>query len=72
MKEALPSSWADLEPLTHRKRVIAIGPGLGMAEWAVSLVRETVMNAKEALVIDADGLNALAGYEWQAESACAH
>ncbi len=66
MTEALPSSWADLEPLTHRKRVIAIGPGLGMAGWAVSLVRETVTNAKEPLVIDADGLNALAGYEWQA------
>lgn len=64
MRESLPSSWSDLEPLTRRKRVIAIGPGLGTADWAVTLVRETVTNAKEALVIDADGLNALAGYEW--------
>lgn len=66
MAEKLPSSWSQLEPLTHRKRVLAIGPGLGTEDWAVSLVRDTVSNAKQAMVIDADGLNALAGHSWEA------
>lgn len=66
MMEALPRSWSELEPLTRRKRVLALGPGLGMAEWAVQLVRDAVAQAPEAMVIDADGLNALAGHDWNA------
>jgi ADP-dependent NAD(P)H-hydrate dehydratase / NAD(P)H-hydrate epimerase len=67
MAERLPQCWQELEPLTDRKRVIAIGPGLGSADWAVSLVRDTVQYAKQAMVIDADGLNAIAGFDWESQ-----
>ncbi len=58
---------SELELLLHRKRVLAIGPGLGTSEPAVSLVRDALRNAKEPVVIDADGLNVLAGYEWNSD-----
>ena len=67
MSELLPRCWQELEPLTQRKRVLAIGPGLGTEDWAVSLVRAAVGSARQSMVIDADGLNALAGYDWSAE-----
>jgi ADP-dependent NAD(P)H-hydrate dehydratase / NAD(P)H-hydrate epimerase len=67
MAERLPQCWQELEPLTDRKRVIAIGPGLGSADWSVSLVRDTVQYAKQAMVIDADGLNAIAGFDWESQ-----
>lgn len=68
MVEGLPESWHKLEPLTSHKRVLAIGPGLGTSDWAVALVRETVRESKLPIVIDADGLNALAGHEWVSEN----
>ncbi|HYI92394.1 MAG TPA: NAD(P)H-hydrate dehydratase [Bryobacteraceae bacterium] len=67
MAESLPQCWQELEPLTHRKRVLALGPGLGTTDWAISLVRNTVQNAQQAMVIDADALNALAGFKWNAQ-----
>lgn len=66
MWEALPASWAQLEVLMRRKRVLAIGPGLGTSDPMVALVRESQQNAKQAMVIDADALNALSGYKWNA------
>jgi NAD(P)H-hydrate epimerase len=63
MAAPLPQSWSALEPLLHRKRVLAIGPGLGTDDWTVSLVRDAVHNAKQVMVIDADALYVLAGYE---------
>jgi len=65
MAEPLPQTWNALEPMLHRKRVLAIGPGLGTADWAVSLVRDALQNAKQSMVIDADALNVLSGYEWK-------
>jgi ADP-dependent NAD(P)H-hydrate dehydratase / NAD(P)H-hydrate epimerase len=67
MAESLPQSWNALEPMLHRKRVLAVGPGLGTADWAVSLVRDALRNAKQSMVIDADALNVLSGYEWKSE-----
>jgi ADP-dependent NAD(P)H-hydrate dehydratase / NAD(P)H-hydrate epimerase len=67
MGDKLPHSWKELEPLLHRKRVLAIGPGLGTSESAVSLVRDALRNAKEPVVVDADALNVLAGYEWNCD-----
>ena len=67
MAEKLPQSWNELQPLLHRKRVLAIGPGLGTSEWAVSLVRDALRNAKEPMVIDADALNVLAEYQWNSD-----
>jgi len=42
--------------------VLAIGPGLGREEETAEAVRETVKNACCPLVLDADGINALAGH----------
>jgi NAD(P)H-hydrate epimerase len=67
MAEPLPQSWSALEPLLHRKRVLAIGPGLSTADWAASMVHDALQNAKQSMVIDADALNVLAGYEWKSE-----
>ena len=48
-----------LEPLLDRASVVAVGPGLGRGEWAVSLL-ERVVAANRALVVDADAINLLA------------
>jgi NAD(P)H-hydrate epimerase len=45
-------SWAD---------VVAIGPGLGVAPGIVELVKQVLASYTKTLVIDADGLNVLAG-----------
>jgi NAD(P)H-hydrate epimerase len=58
MTEPLPGSLAG-------KDVIAIGPGLGTAPDAAALVRRAVAEWPQPLVVDADGLNALAGTAWQ-------
>jgi hydroxyethylthiazole kinase-like uncharacterized protein yjeF len=68
MSEMLPSNWSGLEPLLRRKRVLALGPGLGSTDLAVSLVRDAVRSARQAMVVDADGLNALAGHDWAADA----
>jgi NAD(P)H-hydrate epimerase len=69
MAAPLPVSWPELEALTHRKRVIAIGPGLGTEPWARHLVLDAVRACKLPLVLDADALNALAGSEWESGTA---
>ncbi len=47
--------------LAASKSVLAVGPGIGQSEPTVRLVREIVAESPIPLVIDADGLNALAG-----------
>jgi hydroxyethylthiazole kinase-like uncharacterized protein yjeF len=44
-----------------RADVVVLGPGVGKSEGAQALVRELVQRIDVPLVIDADGLNALAG-----------
>jgi NAD(P)H-hydrate epimerase len=68
MSAKLPVSWTELEALTHRKRVVALGPGLGTEPWVRDLVCDAVRECKLPLVLDADALNALAGSEWEAGS----
>lgn len=46
------------------KDVIAIGPGLGADPALVSLTRSLVAESESPVVIDADGLNALAQADW--------
>lgn len=46
--------------LARDKQALAIGPGLGTAEQTVELVGRLVSEAVQPLVLDADGLNALA------------
>lgn len=46
--------------LTRDKQALAIGPGLGTAEQTVELVARLISETAHPLVLDADGLNALA------------
>jgi hydroxyethylthiazole kinase-like uncharacterized protein yjeF len=67
MTESLPESDEGLDPnvvdrvLEMARDVLAIGPGLGQAPATREFVRQIVDRASMPLVIDADGLNALAG-----------
>jgi ADP-dependent NAD(P)H-hydrate dehydratase / NAD(P)H-hydrate epimerase len=45
----------------ERGGALALGPGLGRSDGAVQFARELAREAKVALVLDADGLNAHAG-----------
>jgi NAD(P)H-hydrate epimerase len=69
MTEPLPDSdtgllgmdaWPTIKQLLPGKNVIAIGPGLSAKEKTVSLVQNILEQATVPLVIDADGLNAIA------------
>ncbi|MGB5746490.1 MAG: NAD(P)H-hydrate dehydratase [Desulfobacterales bacterium] len=48
--------------LMEGKKCVAIGPGLGPAEKTQNLVLKLVKSAPIPLVVDADGLNSLAGH----------
>lgn len=50
---------ADLNPLLERATVIAVGPGLGQADWGSRLLAH-VLESKLPLVVDADALNLIA------------
>ncbi len=50
---------ADLAPLLKRATVVAVGPGLGTADWGRSLFG-TLLDSPLPLVVDADALNLLA------------
>jgi NAD(P)H-hydrate epimerase len=65
MTAPLPQSFAELTAACERKNVVAIGPGLGLAPEAIDVVRQAVEILELPLVIDADGLNALAGHQWK-------
>ncbi|BDC51102.1 bifunctional NAD(P)H-hydrate repair enzyme Nnr [Bryobacterales bacterium F-183] len=57
-------------PPLDRITVIAVGPGIGNDPQMVRLVRETVFASKLPIIIDADGLNAIAGMEQPFEVGC--
>ncbi len=59
-----PELMTSLAPDLLRKDVIAIGPGLGDEPELVELTRSLTAGSDKPMVIDADGLNALAGSEW--------
>jgi ADP-dependent NAD(P)H-hydrate dehydratase / NAD(P)H-hydrate epimerase len=50
-----------MDRLLEGKSVVAVGPGIGGASETVEFVRELVRDTKVPMVIDADGLNAVAG-----------
>jgi hydroxyethylthiazole kinase-like uncharacterized protein yjeF len=56
--EALPAALKAV----GRADAVVLGPGLGRSEGAQALARELVQRIDLPLVIDADGLNALAGH----------
>ncbi|MBN1239903.1 MAG: NAD(P)H-hydrate dehydratase [Gammaproteobacteria bacterium] len=53
-------SPADLDPLLAAADCIVLGPGLGRTDWARALWQRVVRHERP-LVVDADGLNLLAG-----------
>ena len=55
------SADAILEFMNKKGNVLAIGPGLSVDDEISKLVRLLVLKSKVPLVIDADGLNAIAG-----------
>jgi hydroxyethylthiazole kinase-like uncharacterized protein yjeF len=56
---------ARLDDLAKNKTVLAIGPGLGTAPETIAMVRDVIARVPQPTVVDADGLNALAGADWK-------
>jgi hydroxyethylthiazole kinase-like uncharacterized protein yjeF len=56
-----PEALDEFKPVLERADAVAIGPGLGAGARQSELVAETIKRVDVPLVIDADGLNVLAG-----------
>jgi ADP-dependent NAD(P)H-hydrate dehydratase / NAD(P)H-hydrate epimerase len=69
MTAQLPRSWEKLQQACERSTVLAIGPGLGMSDDAIAMARSAVEHSTLPMIVDADALNALAGYQWQSPGA---
>lgn len=54
-------AWEDIQTLFAGKTAVALGPGLSTHPGTVSLVRKIASECPLPMVIDADGLNAIAG-----------
>ncbi|HBY63140.1 MAG TPA: bifunctional ADP-dependent NAD(P)H-hydrate dehydratase/NAD(P)H-hydrate epimerase [Solibacterales bacterium] len=65
--EVMTAPLAELDELVRTRDVTAIGPGLGTRAETVAWVRRLVCDAPRPMVVDADALNALSGFEWRAE-----
>ena len=50
----------DIEEKIHNASAVAVGPGLGMSEEVSEFVKKLITEVDTPLVIDADGLNAIA------------
>lgn len=57
---------SQLKPLLDKATVIVLGPGLGQSSWSQQLL-QTVLQAAQPKVIDADGLNLLAQLPQQSD-----
>jgi hydroxyethylthiazole kinase-like uncharacterized protein yjeF len=62
--ELMTAPLPDSGKVAERMDVLALGPGLGSAPGLVALTRALVAESRKPMVIDADGLNALAGSDW--------
>ena len=56
-----PRLWTRRSPRSRARTAVVLGPGLGRSDRAGELARELTARIEVPLVIDADGLNALAG-----------
>ena len=56
------SSFGDILDLLSGKQALAMGPGIGVSKGVQGLVHRIVQESGVPMVIDADGLNALAGH----------
>lgn len=52
--------WEGLAPIYEGKRAAVLGPGIGTGQWSHRLAISVALHAPVPLVVDADGLNALA------------
>lgn len=59
--ELIEESVAEVLAAAAGKQAVALGPGLGLAEPTVTAVRRLATELEAPIVVDADGLNALAG-----------
>ncbi len=59
------TSAADILRLAKGRTVVAVGPGLGQSECTRELVRTVFDELETPLVVDADGLNVLAGTDFR-------
>jgi ADP-dependent NAD(P)H-hydrate dehydratase len=57
---AMPAVIDELLPITENATCVAIGPGLGQSETRTRIVQHLYERLTQPLVVDADGLNALA------------
>ncbi len=56
-----PNAFAKIMTFLPGKQCLAIGPGIGTEPATVELVRQIIIASSIPLVIDADGINSLAG-----------
>ena len=66
MAEPLEAEGAleQIVALAEKRSLVAIGPGIGSEAATVEMVRRLFTELPKPLVVDADGLNCLAGHEW--------
>ncbi|NJE76671.1 NAD(P)H-hydrate dehydratase [Thermococcus sp. ES12] len=60
-KNFSPGHVEELLSMAEKADAVVIGPGIGLAEETKEFVREFVKHCEKPLVIDADGLKAIAG-----------
>lgn len=67
--EIARAAYGRIAELAAKRTLIAIGPGVGTDAETRDVVRQLFAKATQPMVIDADGLNCLADYEWPAPPA---
>ena len=63
------SAFDPIHKLMSGKKCLAIGPGLGQAPETAKLIRNIIRESQIPVVVDADGINNLAGHEQILKSA---
>jgi hydroxyethylthiazole kinase-like uncharacterized protein yjeF len=51
--------------LAEKRSLVAIGPGIGTADSTSQMVRKLFAEIDKPMIVDADGLNCLAGTDWK-------
>jgi hydroxyethylthiazole kinase-like uncharacterized protein yjeF len=62
------NAFNEIRKLGEKKNVMAVGPGVGTYRLTVGLVRRLFAEMELPMVVDADGLNALAGSSFRADA----
>jgi NAD(P)H-hydrate epimerase len=67
--EIMTERLVRIKELAATRTVTAVGPGIGTSDETRSLVLEAFAGLDKALIVDADGLNCLAGAPWKGGTA---